>query len=224
MKIVGDLHGIFDALRYLAEARMPGELEQLAPGEAVVQVGDFGFYEDRNPAIEKLELVAPVYAADGNHEDHSQLDLDAEEPYLYRGVPNLYYVPRGRAVTIEGRRVGFLGGASSVDKFIRLNRGLHWSPREVPSAEQVARLMRNEPKLDILITHCPPQSVIDRHFDPQDLNTYFGLPVTWLDPTASMVEVVWNFYGRPPLYCGHMHRSVTHGNVRILDIEEVVSA
>jgi hypothetical protein len=209
LRILGDLHGDFS------------RLESIAVDGLTIQVGDFGVYEDTLPAIRRLKLKAPVWFIDGNHEQHELLLGDAgEEPF--EGVKNLYFVPRGSVAEWEGKRIGFLGGASSVDKYIRLNRGLHWSPRETPTAFEASRLIPHTELVDLLITHCPPQSVIDAHFDPQDLQRYFGLPVTWLDPTAAYVELLWEAHARCPLYCGHMHRSVTEGSVRILNIGEVL--
>ena len=46
-------------------------------------------------------------------------------------------------------------------------------------------------------------------------------PAAWRDPSAINIETLWDAVGNPPLVCGHMHRSLVDGNVRILDINEV---
>jgi hypothetical protein len=121
----------------------------------------------------------------------------------------------------HGRRIAFLGGGASPDKFYRLAQRLPWSAKENVTPAEFARLDAVE-AVDILVTHVPPQSTIDRYFDPMDLPRYFGLPPTWRDPNAALVETLWRRLACPPLVCGHMHRSVVDRTVRLLDINEIV--
>ena len=136
-------------------------------------------------------------------------------------APNLFYVPRGTVMDVGGIKIGFLGGAASVDKMYRLRQNMHWSEDELITDEDIAKF-DDVKSVDMLITHCPPQSVIQEHFDPRML-MYFGLTPQWRDPSADKVEALWERLGKPPLVCGHMHKSVTDGNVRILDINEYIT-
>lgn len=209
--ILGDIHGSFSTLKILDNMLGP-EIK------AIIQVGDFGFYPECRERWQRMGLTRPVYVIDGNHERHDILDQD-------NGVqemgPNLYFVPRGTVLDIDGRSVGFLGGAASVDKEIRLRDGEHWSPGENIKRSEVARFDAVE-SVDLLVTHVPPQSVIQQHFDPATLE-WFGLPKTWKDPNADVVEKLWTRLGKPQLVCGHMHRGVIEGPVRILNIGEAIA-
>jgi len=206
--ILGDLHAAVDTL-----ARVDKNL----PSDCVagIQVGDLGWYRQYIPLFEKLELKRPWYWIDGNHEDFEEIETNNSVN------PNLIYMPRGSIKNIDGCNIFFCGGASSVDKKFRLAYNMDWSPKEDITEEQFQNIMNITDKVDIMITHCPPQSIIQKHFDAHMLRM-FDLPVTWRDPNADKIEAMWNKFGNPPLYCGHMHSKVIDGNVRILNIDEAI--
>jgi predicted phosphodiesterase len=108
--IVGDVHGRHDRL---AE-RLEHERRALGVG-AAIQVGDFGFGESSLAAL-RAPFPVPVYAIDGNHEDHRWLQraIDAGETQRWGARFNLYYQPRGSIAVVGGSTVGFLGGALNV--------------------------------------------------------------------------------------------------------------
>jgi predicted phosphodiesterase len=225
LAFLGDIHGSAWALvRAAAQAREAGAV-------ALIQVGDFGWSERMLGEMRKLlpyGLPLPVYAIDGNHEDYAWLNASGAEGRLSSwafGNHHLTYVPRGVVLAIGDSFVAFLGGAESVDKAIRVKSfGRHggvWYPDERITPEQEARL-DTLPRCDVLVTHTPPASTIAKHFDPADLWNYFGVdPRTWTDPSADAVERVWTRLGKPPLYCGHMHRHVEDDGVTILNIDEL---
>lgn len=210
LRVIGDIHGNYRRLLRLVE-------EALADGIfAVIQVGDFGWYRANVGFFEKHPLPLPVYFIDGNHEDHSLLQFDV----VTEMYSNLFFVPRGTVLELDGRRIACMGGAASVDKAYRLRNGWHWSALEDITLAEAQRF-DGVTDIDLFITHCPPQSVIQRHFDPMALQ-YFGLPPTWRDANADIIETLWNDWGNPLVISGHMHRTVVGPNYRILDIDEVV--
>jgi len=214
--LLGDIHGDFFMLGQLVRrAKEKG-------ATAVIQVGDFGYYPRLIAQLRQLDLVLPVYWIDGNHEAHEYF-LDDENTQTH---DNVTFVPRGSVLDIDNRRIAFMGGAASVDKQIRIDYRMHWSPLEDIRPQDMDRmrteLAKVDNKVDMFITHVPTQSVIQKHFDPRVLRDYFGLPLTWRDPNADRVEELWNEMNKPPMYSGHMHRSVKDGNCRILNINELV--
>lgn len=182
----------------------------------MVQVGDFGLFPSQCP-----ETDVPVYWIEGNHEPWSHVAplMDAVDRVITYSR-NCHYVRRGTLLTVDGVRILCAGGADSVDAQ-RQQRYGRWSAREQWSPEDFSCVL-HAPACDIIVTHSPPQSVIEQHFDRQDLVDYFGLPSTWTSAVAQYVEHVWSARTRPPLYCGHMHRSVREGNTYILNSGEVV--
>ena len=76
--------------------------------------------------------------------------------------------------------------------------------------------------IHLMVTHAPPDCAIRKNFSEEGLRQFGHNPKTWVDESALLIEKLWRMLGQPPLYCGHMHRSVTDGNVHILDENEVV--
>lgn len=242
LAIVGDIHGLIQPLEDAAQKAAAKMCS------AVIQVGDFGFYpgyyqrcfkdygkKRRIPGFNSTFEWLPVYAIDGNHENHAWLWSKGHQELNQATNGMLRYVHRGSVLELDGRRIGFLGGAGSIDKSYQVAAG-NWSPQEEVTDADVLRLLEqagNKP-IDFLITHCPPQFVIAKHFDHPvgdpgrgvRVRRAFGAPDDWSDPSTQRVEYAWNQLGRPPLYCGHMHESITEGTmlsgfVRILNINEI---
>lgn len=206
---LGDIHGSANALQRAINAAVE------RGATALIQVGDFGWYQNTVGNFKRVDYKIPVYWIDGNHEDHALIEQGVDIN------PNCIYMPRGTVAEIAGKKIGFLGGAASVDKEIRLRQGVHWSDKELIEEADIAKFDEID-YLDFLVTHTPPQSTIDKHFDPKTL-LWFGLnPKTWFDPSARHVENLWNRLGNPKLICGHMHRAVTDRTVRILNIEDLI--
>ncbi len=215
--LVGDIHGSVEALQAVRVAH--------PDVTAIVQVGDFGLRPQMVP-----DLGIPLYFMEGNHEHWpflypyqkiADMSRDAGKklvPMEY--AKNCWYVPRGCWLTLEGTRYFCAGGADSVDKAWQVRQGV-WSPRESWTPEEAGAILTGGTP-DVFLFHGPPQGVIDRHFDPRVLTDFFGLPATWRSPVAEYIEQLCQMHPAVPVYCGHMHRSVTDGPVRILAIGEVV--
>lgn len=205
---VGDIHGEVKTFRRI--------VDELAPYKdsikAVIQVGDMGWYSFTRAKFMSQQWDIPIYWIDGNHEDHKLL-AGIEEVTQFD--PNFFFVPRGTVLELDGRKIVFMGGAGSVDAAYNQ----YWSPGENIRDSEVAKL-DHVTSCDIMVTHCPPQSTIQKYFDPRNL-LWFGLPTTWRDPNADKIEALWTRLGKPYLICGHMHKSIADANVRILDIDEV---
>jgi predicted phosphodiesterase len=204
---IGDIHGDYYALQLILN-----EIAQRPEITAVIQVGDWGWYDYRVDKFKALTYPVPTYWVDGNHEDFTLLP-QGEGPQEI--APNCYYMPRGSVLMIDGRKVAFMGGAGSVDAAYNHQ----WSELENILPQEIAKL-NGVTGVDILVTHCPPQSTIQKHFDPHNL-MWFGLPVTWKDPNADKIEALWKNLDYPQLICGHMHKQVTDYRVRILNINEL---
>ncbi len=211
--IVGDIHG---NVRHFA-----GIVEAAATNlgvEAVIQVGDFGFFPGFMGS-KNLHFAVPVFAIDGNHEDHYWLRAAAAQTWPHKY--NLTYQCRGSVREIGGRRVGFLGGALHVD---RPQTGLlspldpaNWiRPADVKTA---CREFGPTP-LDLVVTHTCPAAigvgmrgspvfepgvevfVRQQGFDPGPKNDVGDMALTDL----------WHSIPKPPLWVFghfHQHRTVT---------------
>jgi hypothetical protein len=125
---------------------------------------------------------------------------------------------------IDNRTIAFMGGAASIDKEYRLRNHWHWDERENISPYEVLRMMDNakDKHIDLFITHCPPNSVINEHFDPRG-KLQFGVGLDWHDHNQDIIENIWHAIGTPNIYSGHMHRTVEGMTYRILDINELLA-
>ena len=213
---IGDIHTAFDTLK-LIQNKYEGR------DATFIQVGDFGYwpFSRYREAWDRAQITRPVYFIDGNHDHNPSLFRLAEGSNgPVETWPNAFYVPRGTVLTLDNKRIGFLGGAGSVDyKWRALN--VDWFKEEQIREEDVNKLLSQKP-VDILVVHTPPKSCIDANFDPAVLENFFNLPRTWTDPSSLKVEHVWKELGLPPLICGHMHRSLKWHGVQILNINETL--
>lgn len=214
LAILGDIHGDSWQLKYAQEqiAESSGNVT------AIIQVGDFGWYKETIYDFRRVKCKVPVYWIDGNHEDFRLLNGYNVVTEVFE---NCFYIPRGTVLTFEGKKIAFCGGAASVDKALRLRYGMQWYQEELITDEELARLDGVD-DVDILVTHTPPQSVIDNNFDQNFLLNFKLDPRTWFDPSAHKMEVLWSRLGHPPLYCGHMHKKIQDRSCRIIDINEMI--
>jgi len=200
LAVMGDVHGHFSEMaRRIAE--LPDEVE------LVIQIGDLGLWPEGPPyrAPRWVVPTKPVRYIRGNH-DYEPWLVDLEVPTEQR--VNLTFVPSGWIEELDGRLIGFLGGADSVIDREWRTEDVDWWPSERVTFEQLDRVTALG-KLDLLITHTPPASVV---------RAMWGF-----EPciSARLVEKAWEETGYPPLVCGHMHKHLVYDQVRVLDILEV---
>lgn len=210
--IIGDTHGLVNPLRRVLSDPPEGV-------SAFIQVGDFNLFPSVIASLQDLNPPAALYVIRGNHDLQSYVRKYTEVTEL---APNIYYVPDGTVMNIAGVRTGFIGGAASIDKDIRLALGYLWEPEEAVDEKAVEKIKQAalEEPLDLFVSHTPPQSVIDRNFNPLD-KLRFGVPIDWQDPGAVLLDTLIPYLESTQWVCGHMHKTVVDRNVKILDVSEV---
>lgn len=217
--LLGDIHG---DVNVFARAVDFANTKQAA---ALIQVGDFGLFPTNEKSFHYVtkEANIPIYFIDGNHDDCTRW-TKCKRPKRLWNNRNVWYLPRGTVMTLDGRTIAFMGGAGSIDKHTRLKYGWHWDEKENIDEAETKRMLRNakNKKIDVLITHCPPHSVIEKNFSPLQ-KLQFGVGLDWKDPNQDIIENIWKKLGYPTVYSGHMHKTVVGGNFNILNINEIVS-
>jgi len=221
--LLGDIHGDYKVLERAID------LAHQTEATAIIQVGDFGLFRDYGMANEihfhKVLSASkvPVYFIDGNHDDCDRW-MEYKKVSKVWDDANLFYVPRGTVMELDRQTIAFMGGAASIDKKWRLQSGAHWTEKENINTEEMVRLLDNakDKKIDMFITHCPPHSVIEEHFNPTD-KLFFEVGLDWIDPNQILIEEMWHKLGTPDIYSGHMHRRVQGMTYRILDINELLA-
>jgi predicted phosphodiesterase len=171
--VVGDLHG------NTIQAEQCCDYAQRKGCDAVLQVGDFGFW---TPGVDNLKYLKRVekaaekfdlifYWLDGNHEDHSRRhEFDSELR------PRTRYLPRGHRWTWWGKRFMAVGGAVSVDKHERVENRSWWR-KEILTDEEIDYAIRDDGiPVDVVFSHDCPSGVNIPGIGPDSKGTDAGWP------------------------------------------------
>jgi UDP-2,3-diacylglucosamine pyrophosphatase LpxH len=217
--LLGDIHGDWTILKSaIAKA-------ERSNAKALIQLGDFGLFRGNEKSfyLTCMNSPLPIYFIDGNHDDCTRWNTLDQITQVFPEIP-LFYVPRGHVMELDGRTVAFMGGAGSIDKDMRMKFNWHWDERENIYQEEIDRLSANTKgkNIDLFLTHCPPNSVIEKHFDPKN-KLQFGVGLDWKDKNQDVIEKLWNKLNKPKIYSGHMHKKVVGKDYRILNINELLA-
>lgn len=159
--VTGDTHGKHDfaKLEFFAK-RNP----QLTKNDYVIIAGDFGGVWWKKTLSEDLKpyenLPFTVLFVDGNHENFDLLYSYSVSMWNGGNVhvirPSIIHLMRGQVFELEGNTIFTFGGATSIDKYMRVE-GVSWWKEEMPSYEEldgaIANLKRYDNKVDYIITH-----------------------------------------------------------------------
>ena len=209
--ITGDIHGDPAEIIYLSDRY------GLTKDDILVILGDVGanyYLNKRDLRVKEAmskEIEATILCIHGNHEARPET-IEGYELYEWNGgevwvqpeYPNLLFVKDGSIFDLDGFKCLVLGGAYSVDKYYRLERGLKWFADEQPSDEIKAyvetQLAKVDNKVDVVFSHtCPfkyePTEVF---LSCVDQSTVDASTEHWLDELKAKIDYkAW--------YCGHWH-------------------
>lgn len=206
--LIGDVHGDFALLEeLLRQACAEQEIQ------AAVQVGDFGFFEDRLPTRPSFHFPVPVHAVCGNHEDHAYLARAQRDGSVERwAAANLVYQPRASVVFIGHVGIGFIGGALHTTRPQQRHGGNVITPDQ---AERALTLFSSA-RPDVVVSHsCPAgigigmQSAPDRAWGVAEHVLLAGFdPGPHHDCGEAQLTRLWErLPQRPRLWCfGHFHQ------------------
>lgn len=125
--LAGDTHG---NARFLTEYLYP--VAAALSSSAIVQLGDFGYWEHDPAGVEFLDQVAiaaehhdlPLYFLHGNHDNWPLLmqryGTQRTADGFVKVRPRVSYIPQGYAWNWAGFQLRSFGGAYSIDKQLRL--------------------------------------------------------------------------------------------------------
>ena len=209
--ITGDKHGKLKPVKRFAKDN------GLAAEDTIIILGDagFNFFKGERDGWTKKTVAGiepSVFCIHGNHEMRPQ-----SLPWLYhekewRGgkvfvenaYPNSLFAKDGEVYDLGGISAIVIGGAYSVDKWYRLERGAKWFPDEQPSDEVKARVEAKldelDWKVDVVLSHtCPfgyePTEAFLPGIDQSMVDTSTEV---WLDRIERRLDYrKW--------YCGHWH-------------------
>lgn len=103
---------------------------------------------------------------DGNHENFYRLKqlkpIDMFDSIVGKISNSIYYLYRGEVYTINNLKFLCMGGATSIDRHMRID-GVSWWKEEIPTYHEFDRCMANAIKhayVDYILTHTLPYNAI----------------------------------------------------------------
>lgn len=208
--ITGDIHG---DVKYIREAIAQ---YSITGNDIIVILGDvgmnyYGRHGDRQRKKKLNKLGVPILCIHGNHEMRPFTIPSYYETIWQGGVvyeesdfPFLHFAKDGEIYNLAGIRCIAIGGAYSVDKWLRLQFDMGWFPDEQPSdqiKEDVEeKLAEVDWNVDVVFSHtCPLRYEPVEVFLPQvDQATVDKSTEQWLDKIEAKLQ-----YNR--WFCGHWH-------------------
>ena len=176
--VTGDTHGDINRFRKIEKT----DNISICQGDYLIICGDFGFIFDDDDVekelIDELErLHYTVLWVDGNHENFKAINKYPVELWnggkIHRIRRNVLHLMRGQMFVIDGYKIFTMGGAYSIDRYLRQKNISYWE-EELPVDEEYKEAVRNlcahDKKADIIISHTAPKEIIrmmgyypDRH-------------------------------------------------------------
>ena len=208
--LTGDAHGDFRRVVRFCKKHA------LTSSDTVIVLGDAGInYFDNDRDLEPRRLLsktpATIFCIHGNHERRPQT-LEIYKERIWRGgtvyveeeYPNILFAKDGEVFDLDGIKAITIGGAYSVDKHWRLERGWSWFADEQPDKEVKARvearLDQLGGKIDVVLSHTCPRRYepVEVFLEGLDQSTVDKSTEIWLDSIEEHLD-----YKR--WYCGHYH-------------------
>jgi len=208
--LTGDTHGSFKRIKTFCQVMETKETDTM------IILGDAGF----NYYLDQRDTRAKEYVADipitlfcihGNHEARPQtIPTYVEKEYhggrvLYEETyPNLLFAIDGEIYNFDGYQCIVIGGAYSVDKYYRLEKGWHWFPDEQPDevtkAKVERRLSEMDNKIDIVLSHTCPLK-----YEPTEVFLSAVDQSTVDKSTEEWLGTLEEHLNYKKWYCGHYH-------------------
>lgn len=204
----GDIHGNPDDICRTCQVRKIGK------GDILVLLGDVGanYYGDSRDNYVKAMLNntgATILCVHGNHEqrpsnieDYKLIDWNGGKVWVEPEYPSVLFARDGDIYTMGKFRYLVIGGAYSIDKYYRLQRGYGWWDDEQPSEETKAYVEKqiSENHIDVILSHtCPfKYEPVEAFLSMVDQDTVDDSTEKWLDKIEAIVDYkAW--------FCGHWH-------------------
>lgn len=208
--ITGDTHGKFERIADFCAT------SHTCRDDVLIILGDAGinYYGGKKDIRLKEKLAAlpiTLLCLHGNHEArpvstglYELRPWNGGQAYVEVAYPNLLFAKDGEIYELGGYRCFAIGGAYSVDKYYRLEKGFMWFADEQPDEKTKhtieIRLENMGWEVDVILTHtCPLKYEPTEVFLPFiDQSCVDKSTEEWLDGIESRVTYQkW--------YCGHYH-------------------
>lgn len=207
--ITGDTHGNHDIAKLFPGSFPEGK--ELTRNDYLIITGDFGgiwFGDKRDDQTLEFyeEKKYTVLFVDGNHENFDALNkypvLKWNGGKIHKIRENVFHLMRGQVFEIDGKKFFTFGGGISIDKAMRLPY-VSWWPQEEPSYkeidEAIENLEKNGNKVDYIITHAAPESVMRNELC--QIRPMMQAPCQ----TEKFLDHIFQRVSFSMWFCGHYH-------------------
>lgn len=184
--------------------------------DILIILGDTGinYYANEKDYILKNKLLQfPItfFCIHGNHEERPENIKTYKTKTFYNGTvyyeedyPNILFAKDGEVYNFNNKKTLVIGGAYSVDKFIRLARGYNWYESEQPdekTKDKVKRVLKElNNKVDVILSHTCPYKYLPREMFLD------GIDQSIVDNTTEyFLNEIENITDYNKWYCGHYH-------------------
>lgn len=222
--LTGDTHADFSDL--IAKAVRYGITDR----DLLIILGDvsINYYAGRKDLRSKDMLAmipATILCIHGNHELrptspkvaalYQPVQWMGDTAYIEDTYPRFIMAADGARYHINGRDFLVIGGAYSVDKYYRLQRGYLWFPDEQLTTAEMEAIRNN------MIAHGNREDIILAHTCPYDHRPVemfiSGVDERTVDNTMEyFLQEIVDATEYNALYCGHWHTEKQDGKIRFL--------
>lgn len=208
--LTGDTHGDFSRVEFFCYRF------DVTKKDILIVLGDAGinyFKGEKADALKKQlsNLPLTIFCIHGNHEarpstipTYNLKEWHGGKVYVEEAYQNIIFAKDGEVFQFGNLSMLVIGGAYSVDKYLRLENGWNWFPDEQPSdevkTEVEKRIKEIHNTVDVVLTHtCPAKYIPVESFLPEfDQSRVDKSTEKWLDTIENKLDYKkW--------YCGHYH-------------------
>lgn len=209
--ITGDKHADFRNVFYFCYEK------NTSLDDVLIVLGDSGinyFANEKDNVLKdslKEHYSITFFCIHGNHEERPEKIKTYKTKIFYDGIvyyeedyPNILFAKDGEIYNFNNKKVLVIGGAYSVDKSYRLQRGYNWYESEQPNEKiknKVRKVLndRNN-KIDIILSHTCPYKYLPKEMflEGIDQSTVDNSTELFLDE----IEKTTNY---KKWFCGHYH-------------------
>jgi len=196
--ITGDTHGNIDfekLEKYFNKKNVSRE-------DYLIILGDAGIIwsEKDNFIYKYLCLGLTIFFIDGNHENFNLLNkyqiVAKNNAKCHMIDEYIYHVLRGEILNINNISFLCIGGATSIDKYLRINNISWWADENITDNDinnAIENLKNRNNKVDYVLSHCAPSKIVMKMFG------YVS------DNDTDKLEKINNFIVFEKWYFGHYH-------------------
>lgn len=225
--ITGDKHGDFKDVFIFCYNN------QTTKDDILIILGDAGinYYADERDYRLKnhlLQIPITLFCIHGNHEERPENISTYKTKRFHQGIvyyeedyPNILFAKDGEVYNFNNQKVLVIGGAYSVDKWVRLARGYKWYASEQPSEEtkiKVKEVLKGlNHQVDIVLSHTCPYKYIPREM------FLLGVDQSSVDnQTEHFLDTIEDNTHYRSWYCGHYHADKSIDKIKFMfhDIRE----